>query len=110
MFSLSSWAFASASASASATILRRTSPALTNPYFCPMLLKAMSDCLVVDRVAFVPELSHDAAVAVPAPVLRMHDLDSATLVGVSIRSLAEVVVVRGTGFVAAMMELAQPGL
>ena len=40
-------AFCRSSARASAIILRRTSPALTNPYFCPMLTKAMSISLRV---------------------------------------------------------------
>ena len=52
---------------------------------------------MVDREALVSELGHDAPVAVTTPVLRMHGLDPATLVGVAVWPLAEVVVVCGAG-------------
>ena len=62
---------------------------------------------MVDRVALVPELGHDAAVAVPAPVLCVHHLDSATLVSVAVNFLAEVVVVGGAGQLARLQEMFQ---
>jgi hypothetical protein len=62
---------------------------------------------VVDREALVSELGHDTPVAVTTPVLRMHGLDSATLVGVAVWPLAEVVVVCGAGKSACLQEMLQ---
>ena len=55
------------------------------------------DRLVVYGIALVPELGHDAPIAVAAPVLCMHGLDPAALVGIAVGPLAQVVVVCGAG-------------
>jgi len=60
---------------------------------------------VVDREAFVSKLGHDAAVAVPAPVLCMYGLDPAALVSVAVQPLFEVVVVCGAGQAARLQEM-----
>jgi hypothetical protein len=62
---------------------------------------------MVDRVTLVSELGQDTAVAVTTAVLRMHDLNPATLVSVAIRPLAEVVVVSGVGYSAGFQEMLQ---
>ncbi len=62
---------------------------------------------MVYGIALVPELGHDAPVAVSAPVLCMHGPDPATLVGVAVPPLLEVVVVCGAGQSACLQEMFQ---
>ena len=64
-------------------------------------------CLVVYGIALVPELGHDAPVAVSAPVLCMHGPDPAAFVGVAVLPLLEVVVVCGAGQSACLQEMSQ---
>ena len=60
---------------------------------------------MVDRVSLFSKLSHDAAVTVTAPVLRMYSPDSATLVGISVPALFKVVVICGTGQATRLQEM-----
>lgn len=62
---------------------------------------------MVYGIALVPELGHDAPIAVAAPVLCMHGLDPAALVGIAVPPLLEVVVVRGAGQPASLQEMFQ---
>ncbi len=62
---------------------------------------------MVYGIALVPELGHDAPIAVAPPVLCMHGLDPAAFVGVAIPPLLEVVVVRGAGQPACLQEMFQ---
>ena len=56
-----------------------------------------ADGLVIDGEALFSELIVYPAVAVAAPIFRMYGLDPSAFVRVAVRSLAEIVIVRGAG-------------
>ena len=65
------------------------------------------DRLVVYGIALVPELGHDAAVAIATLVLGVYGLDSLAHDGVAVGAILEVVVVRGAGQPASLQEMSQ---